>query len=83
MKLKLGAMPDNSMLKMTVSIPAPLKAQLDRYAEIHSREFGTPVEAKALVPLMLAGFLAKDRAFQRATRKQVDRGGSDADQPQG
>ena len=83
MKLKLGAMPDTSMVKLTVSIPAPLKAQLDRYAEIHSRQFGTPVEAKALVPLMLAGFLAKDRAFQRATRQQGDRGRGDADQSQG
>ena len=70
MKLRLGAMPDTSVAKMTVSIPAPLKAQLDRYAEIHSASFGTPVDAQTLVPLMLAAFLAKDRAFQRETRKQ-------------
>lgn len=70
MKLRLGAMPDTSVVKMTVSIPSPLKAQLHRYAEIHSASFGTPVDAQALVPAMLAAFLAKDRAFQRATRKQ-------------
>ena len=69
MKLRLGAMPDISVVKMTVSIPAPLKAQLDRYAQVHSANFGTPVDAQALIPLMLAAFLAKDRAFQRETHK--------------
>jgi hypothetical protein len=72
MKLRLGAMPDTSVVKMTVSVPSPLKAQLDRYAEMHSASFGTPVEAQTLVPLMLAAFLAKDRAFQRETRKQME-----------
>jgi hypothetical protein len=68
MKLKLGPMPDTSVIKMTVSIPARLKAQLDRYAQVHSESFGTPVDAQTLIPLMLAAFLAKDRAFQCAIR---------------
>lgn len=72
MKLRLGAMPDTSVVKMTISIPSPLKTQLDRYAEIHSASFGTPVDTQTLVPLMLAAFLAKDRAFQRETRTQKE-----------
>ena len=72
MKLRLGAMPDTSVVKMTISIPSPLKTQLDRYAEIHSANFGTPVDAQTLVPLMLAAFLGKDRAFQRETRTQKE-----------
>jgi hypothetical protein len=68
MKLRLGPMPDTSVTKITVSIPAPLKAQLDRYAEVYSATFATPVDAQTLIPLMLAAFLAKDRAFQRALR---------------
>jgi hypothetical protein len=71
MKLRLGAMPDTSVIKMTVAIPAPLKAQLDRYAQMHSASFGTPADAQTLVPLMLAAFLGKDRAFQRESRKQL------------
>ncbi len=71
MKLRLGPMPDTSVVKMTISIPAPLKAQLEQYAQVHSASFGTPVDAQTLIPRMLAAFLAKDRAFQRATRGQA------------
>jgi hypothetical protein len=75
MKLRLGPVPDNSVTKMSVSIPASLKAQLDKYAEIHSASFGAPVDAQTLIPMMLAGFLAKDRAFQRAIRRKSDSSG--------
>ena len=68
MKLRLGPLPDTGTVKMTVTVPASLKAQLDRYAEIHSASFGAQVDAQTLVPLMLAAFLSKDRAFQRAKR---------------
>jgi hypothetical protein len=68
MKLRLGPLPDLGTVKLTVTVAAPLKAQLDRYAEVHSASFGTPVDAQTLIPLMLAAFLAKDRAFQRAAR---------------
>ena len=69
MKLRLGPMPDNSVLKVTVAVPAPLKAQLDRYAELHSQAFGENSDAQTLIPLMLEAFLAKDRAFQRALKE--------------
>lgn len=68
MKLKLGPVPDTSVIRMTVSIPATLKTQLDLYAQAHRESFGAPVDAQKLVPLILAAFLAKDRAFQRVTR---------------
>ena len=70
MKLRLGPMPDTGTVKLTIVLASPLKAQLDRYAEVHSANFGTPVDAQSLVPLMLAAFLAKDRAFQRALRQR-------------
>jgi hypothetical protein len=68
MKLRLGPLPDLGTVKLTVTVPAPLKAQLDRYAQVHSESFGTPVDAQTLIPLMLRAFLAKDKAFQRVTR---------------
>jgi len=61
-------MPDTSVVKMTVSIPAPLKAQLDRYAAIHSQAFGTTSDAQTLIPLILDAWLLKDREFQRVLR---------------
>lgn len=72
MKLRLGPLPDTSVIKMTVSIPAPLKAQLDRYARLYSESFGTAADVQTLVPMMLSAFLTKDRAFQRATREPKD-----------
>jgi hypothetical protein len=50
MKLRLGPMPDTSVVKLTVSIPAPLKAQLDRYAQVHSQAFGATADAQTLIP---------------------------------
>lgn len=72
MKLRLGPVPDDSVTKLTISIPSPLKVQLDRYAELHTKNFGTSVDAQTLIPLMLATFLAKDRAFQRVMRARND-----------
>jgi len=72
MKLRLGPLPDASTVKLTVSLPATLKAQLDRYAQLHSSSFGAPVDAQTLIPLMLAAFLTRDRAFQQARRRHKD-----------
>jgi hypothetical protein len=68
MKLRLGPMPDTSVVKMTVAIPAPLKAQLDRYAQVHSQTFGATADAQTLIPLILDAWLLKDREFQRMLR---------------
>ena len=74
MKLRLGPLPDASTVKVTVTLPSTLKAQLDRYAEIHSANFGVHVDSQSLIPLMLTSFLAKDRAFQRLSRQPRDTG---------
>ena len=71
MKLRLGPLPDAGTVKITITLPAPLKVQLDRYAELHSASFGTPVDAQTLVPLMLSAFLSRDRAFQRAKKEST------------
>lgn len=69
-QLKLGPLPDKSTVRMTITIPTTLKAQLDRYAALHSKNFGAEVDATTLVPLMLAMFLTRDKAFQRSLRLQ-------------
>ena len=64
-KLRLGALPKQETVKMTVSLPAALKADLERYAALHSQLHGEEVDAAALAPHMLAWFLKNDRGFRR------------------
>lgn len=62
-RLSLGALPRAESVKLMITVPVELKAQLDTYAEVHSRLHG-PVDAVALVPHMLAAFIARDRGFK-------------------
>ncbi len=62
-RLSLGALPRAESVKLTVTVPVELKAQLDTYAEVHSQLHG-PVDAVALIPYMLAAFMSRDRGFK-------------------
>ncbi|CAP44978.1 DUF2274 domain-containing protein [Bordetella petrii] len=63
-KLRLGPLPKQESVKLTVSLPTTLKADLDRYAAMHSQAYGEQVDAATLVPHMLAWFLKNDRGFR-------------------
>lgn len=75
-RLSLGPLPASSSLKLTITVSAELKAQLDVYAEVHARVHHVPVDAVALVPHMLAAFIARDRGFKamlvNATKPKTD-----------
>jgi hypothetical protein len=64
-KLRLGPLPKNETVKLTFACPATLKADLERYAELHSQTYGEPVDAMTLIPYMLEAFMARDRGFRR------------------
>ena len=68
-KLKLGAIPDDKPVKVTVELPAPLHRDLVTYAEILARQTGKPLAdpMKLIVP-MLERFIATDREFAKARR---------------
>lgn len=68
-KLKLGAIPDDKPVKITVELPAPLHRDLVAYAEILARETGKSLAdpMKLIVP-MLERFIATDREFAKARR---------------
>lgn len=68
-KLKLGPLPDDKPVKVTVELPAPLHRDLVAYAEVLARESGQPVAdpARLIVP-MLERFIATDRGFSRARK---------------
>lgn len=64
-KLRLGPLPKQQIVKLTISLPAALKEELDRYAVAHSQLYGERADAVALIPHMLERFMATDRGFQR------------------
>jgi hypothetical protein len=69
-RLSLGALPRAEVVKLTISVPAELKLQLEAYAEVHSRLHG-PVDAVGLIPHMLLAFIARDRGFKAARRVKL------------
>jgi hypothetical protein len=67
--LKLGPLPRQSTVRLTIVLLEPLKEELDAYAAAHSRLY-EPVETAALIPHMLEAFIRSDRAW-RSGRKQT------------
>jgi hypothetical protein len=70
-ELRLGPLPNNAMVKLTIALPAALKADLDGYAQLHSQTWGESTSAIELIPHMLEAFIARDRGFRRA--RQLNR----------
>jgi hypothetical protein len=67
-KLRLGPLPKTETVKLTVSLTVTLKADLDRYAALHAKTFGEPIDAATLIPHMLKAFMEHDRVFKRSGR---------------
>ena len=73
-KLRLRPLPRTDTVRITLTLPVELKADLDRYAELYHETFGgEPVDAAALAPHMLAAFLERDRAFRKARHSARER----------
>ena len=69
-KLKLGAIADDKPVKVTVELPAAIHRDLIAYAKALARETGQPIaDPSKLVAPILARFMATDRAFAKARRK--------------
>ena len=63
-KLKLGTLPDDKPVKLTIHLAAPVHRDLAAYAQALGRETGGgPIEPAKLIGPMLARFMATDRAF--------------------
>ena len=67
-KLRLGPLPKTESVRLTIALPAAVKSDLDRYAELYAREYDEAVDTAALVPHMLATFMERDRAFRRGVQ---------------
>ena len=69
-KLKLGAIPDDKPVKITLELPADVHRDLVAYAEALARETGQTHEPAKLIAPMLARFMATDRGFAKLRRQQ-------------
>jgi hypothetical protein len=68
-KLKLGTIPDDKPVKLTIELPAAIHRDLVAYGNALARETGQgAVEPAKLIGPMLARFMATDRAFAKARR---------------
>jgi hypothetical protein len=74
-KLKLGPLPDDKPVKLSIELPAALHRDLVAYAEILGRTTGQSVSdpAKLIAP-MIERFMATDRAFAKARRNPAQPG---------
>jgi len=69
-KLRLGPLPRTELTKLTISLPADLKNQLDCYAAAHSELHGENVDAVTLIPHMLHAFVSRDRTFKSIAKRR-------------
>jgi hypothetical protein len=69
-KLKLGAIPDDKPVKLTVELAAAVHRDLTAYAQALGRETGQrAIEPAKLIGPMLARFMATDRGFAKLRRE--------------
>lgn len=66
--LKLGPLPKLGTVRVTITVPEPLKEELDLYAAEHGRLHGE-VDAATLIPHMLEAFLRSDRGWRSRRAK--------------
>ena len=68
-KLRLGRLPNAQQVRLTIVLSSELKANLDRYAEVHSQATGQRNDVERLIPYILESFIARDRGFRAASRQ--------------
>ncbi|GBQ91316.1 hypothetical protein AA23498_1148 [Acetobacter nitrogenifigens DSM 23921 = NBRC 105050] len=63
-KLRITEIPDEKPVRVTLDLPADLHRDLVAYAALVSQN-GQHVDPARLVPHMIRGFIASDRAFRK------------------
>jgi len=76
MKIRLGKLPTSKTVRVTISLPEPLKAQMERYAQLYSQTWGQEVDGATLIPAILEKFLAGDLAFRIYEKELKSSGGT-------
>jgi len=68
-QIKLQKLPDTKPTKHTITVMPDLEAELEAYAKVYEKAYGQKVDVSALIPSMLANFLAGDAGFKKAKRE--------------
>jgi hypothetical protein len=71
MKLKLGPIPDDKPVRVTI-LSAELAALLRSYADAVGSRSSKPLTVERIVPPILERFIKTDRAFMRTHRHAAD-----------
>ena len=68
-KLKIGTLPDERPVKVSIELPASVHRDLLAYAKAVASESGQPIsDPGKLIAPMLARFMATDRGFLKLRR---------------
>jgi hypothetical protein len=68
-RLKIGVLPDERPVKVSIELPASVHRDLLAYAKAVASESGQPInEPGKLIAPMLARFMATDRGFAKLRR---------------
>lgn len=70
--LRLGPIPDEKPVKLTIELPGQLYRDLAEYAEVHARltKLDKPLTLERLAVPMLARFIGTDRQFAKERRRR-------------
>ncbi|GAD60053.1 MULTISPECIES: DUF2274 domain-containing protein [Brevundimonas] len=63
--IKLARLPDRTPVKLTVIVMPDLSRALADYAAFYRDTYGEKADVADLIPAMLEGFLAADKAFAK------------------
>ena len=66
--LRIGKLPDLTPVKMTIHVEPGVHRMLEDYAALYAQSYGEKIVPAALVPSMLANFLASDNGFKKARK---------------
>ena len=66
--LRIGKLPDLTPVKMTIHVEPDVHRMLEDYAAVYAQSYGEKISPAALVPSMLASFLASDNGFKKARK---------------
>ncbi|WP_298916539.1 DUF2274 domain-containing protein [uncultured Algimonas sp.] len=66
--LRIGKLPDLTPVKMTIQVEPDVHRMLEDYAQLYAQSYGEKIAPAALVPSMLASFLASDNGFKKARK---------------
>ena len=80
-KLKLGPIPDDKPVRLTIILSAELAALLHTYANAVGSGNSKPVTMERVVPHILERFIRTDRAFMRTHRHVVNSTARSAQSP--